>query len=285
MEWIREIRPCPVCGSEKHKEVGTRGGASHRDGTGEETMVVNCMDCTAIYARPTLLPVGNPYDGEEDYFAVHDYETVRKNAEQMLTEIEGHKGRILELGCGRGISLMVAKERGWDAYGVEMTQQFVDEARANGVNIEMATVEDCKALDSKYNVILMPAILEHLYQPVQVLKKISDALVPGGLLFIDVPNEQSLIYSIGNLYVKPWSMNLSPTFSPYHVVGFSHQSLTKALDLAGLSVKEIKTVKYGNVLPGGSLKRNIERSAMGVIQHVGQLLGRGDGLIAWAEKR
>lgn len=287
MQWYPENRPCPICDATEYVEIGTRGGKSHRDRLGEETMVVKCTNCTGIYCYPTLIPQGNPYDDEEGYFSMHSEEDVRTAATSTLEYFEklGKKGRILELGCGRGILSAVAKERGWDAKGVEMTVQFVEEAIRHGVEVEVATVEDCRSLDEKYDVILMPAILEHLYRPVDVLKRINNALNPGGMLFLDIPNEDSLTFQIGNLYSRPWSINLSPTFSPYHVVGFSPASIRRALDISGFDIHELSTVKYANTLPGGSIRRNLERFVMGVSLHVGQWIGRGDGLLVWAVKR
>lgn len=286
MEWVEEYRPCPVCKSESYREIGRRGGSSHRDGLGVETMVVKCSGCTARYARPFLIPQGNPYDTEVDYFKIHEPADVAEQGRTLMLVAErllGRKGRVLELGCGRGILLKVAREMGWETYGVEMTVQFAELAREHGV-IEVASAEEAKLLDDNYDLVLMPAILEHLYDPISVLRRVGNALVADGILFLDIPNEASFSFAIGNLYSHPASINLSPTFSPYHVIGFSSQSVATALKLSGFDVVDLATVKYSNALPGGSLKRNIERFAMGIIQSIGYIIGKGDGLVVWARK-
>lgn len=263
-----------------------RGGPSHRDGIGVETMVVKCSECTARYARPFLLPAGNPYDDEQNYFQLHEPAAVADHGRQLMLHAEsllGRKGRVLEIGCGRGILLKVAEEMGWESFGIEMTEQFAEIAREHAV-VEVASAENSRLLDDKYDLVLMPAILEHLYDPVSVLKRVSTSLVDDGHLFLDIPNEASLTFEIGNLYSRPASINLSPTFSPYHVVGFSRKSIETALNRAGLEIVDLTTIKYSNALPGGGLKRNLERFAMGVLQSVGHLIGKGDGLIVWARK-
>ena len=172
-------------------------------------------------------------------FAIHEIETIKGTARWVLDEAEkllGRKGRILELGCGRGIVLQEAAKRGWEVRGVEMTEQFAREA--DGVDIEVSSVEDCMSLSEKYDIVLLFAILEHVYEPVELLKRCNAALNHEGLLFIDVPNEASLTLKVGNLYSRPWSVNLSPTFAPYHVVGFSPQSLSKALEMSGFGVEK-----------------------------------------------
>ena len=289
VDWKKEYRPCPVCGSESRKLLGSRGGKAHRDGLGEETKIAKCRSCTAFYGYPTLVPQSNPYEAEADYFHIHDHQEKIDNGSELIKQAEtilGRSGSILEIGCGRGETLLAAKNRGWDVQGVEMTEQFAELASSLGVPVEVASAESCSALDNKYDVILLSAVLEHLYAPVDILRRIHSALVPGGLVFVDVPNEGSLGFVLGELYLKPrgWSMHLSPTFSPFHVVGFSPKSLSRALALADLNVHEMQLVKYTNVLPGGSVLRNLERLAMGTIQRIGVMIGKPDGIVAWARK-
>ena len=76
------------------------------------------------------------------------------------------------------------------------------------LEVEIASVQNAKLLDDKYDVVLLSAILEHLYNPVEILLKVRGALLRGGLVFIDVPNESSLSMHVGNAYMKlrrrPW---------------------------------------------------------------------------------
>ena len=66
---------------------------------------------------------------------------------------------------------------------------------------------------------------------------------PGGFVMLDVPNEKGLFFKAGNLYQKArgrrWCVNLAPTFSPFHVFGFSPRSLRKLLAKHGLEPKAV----------------------------------------------
>lgn len=294
-QWRAEDRPCPICGSRSIKELGARGGRAHHESKGVETSVVRCKDCQVIYTRPTLIPESNPYAKEsaDEYFQLHDFqgkilqgETLAEFAEKVL----GGTGRMLELGCGRGELLRGALNRGWSVYGVEMTEDYAEIARSHGVEIELASIEDCKFLEQTFDVILLAAVLEHLYDPMKTLERIRNALRPGGLLFIDVPNESSLTMRVGNLYMRArgrdWAVNLSPTFSPFHVVGFSPTSLRNALASAGFGVHTMTVPKWNNALPEGkTTTQKIERAAMGVVQSVGKVLRMGDGITCWAVRK
>jgi 2-polyprenyl-3-methyl-5-hydroxy-6-metoxy-1,4-benzoquinol methylase len=290
--WHPEIRPCPICGSREAKKIGARGGRAHREGKGVETHVVKCKNCRAIYTHPTLIPETNPYAKEsaDEYFQLHDSQQKVLQGEALAAFAEkvlGATGKMLELGCGRGELLAGAANRGWEVHGVELTEGFAEVARAQGVQVEASSVEACKSLDATYDVVLLAAILEHLYDPMQTLERVRNALRPGGLLFVDVPNESSLTMRFGNLYQRAcgrdWSINLSPTFSPFHVVGFSPQSLRRTLNSVGFRIHTLAVPKWSNDLPPGkNMREKIERSALSIVQSIGERVGMGDGIICWA---
>jgi SAM-dependent methyltransferase len=293
--WRAEDRPCPICGSRSIKELGARGGRAHHESKGVETSIVRCKDCHVIYTHPTLIPESNPYAKEsaDEYFQLHDFQQKILQGESLAAFAEkvlGGAGRMLELGCGRGELLKGALNRGWSVSGVEMTEDYIEVARSQGIEIEASSIENCKALEQTYDVILLAAVLEHLYDPMETLGKIRDALRPGGLLFIDVPNESSLTMRVGNLYMRArgrdWAINLSPTFSPFHVVGFSPTSLRRALNSVGFDIHALSVPKWNNALPEGkTTAQKIERAALGVVQSVGKVLGMGDGITCWAVRK
>lgn len=293
-QWRTEDRACPICQSRKAKRLGARGGRAHREGKGIKTDIVRCSVCDTAYPHPALIPETNPYAKEtaKEYFQLHNSQQKVKNGEALATYAEtvlGAPGRMLELGCGRGELLVGALNRGWTAFGVEMTETYAQVARLNGVEVECITIQDCKSLDVTYDVILLAAVLEHLYDPIETLVRIGKALRPGGLLFIDVPNESSLAMRIGNIYMrmrgKDWAINLSPTFAPYHVVGFSPISLQRALSSTGFRIHKLEVIKWKNALPqGNSFGHRIEQLALGIVQSVGKHIGMGDGITCWAIK-
>lgn len=288
--WSPEERPCPGCGSNVTRKIGSRGGDAHREGKGIKTSVVQCLHCELIYTKPTLIPLDNPYETQtEEYFHLHDSQQKSKIGEGLATfaeEVLGTKGKMLEIGCGRGELLVGARNRGWSVYGVEMTRGFAEIARRNGIEIECSSVEQCKSLHQTYDVVLLAAILEHLYDPIAILKKVHAALRPGGLVFIDVPNELSLTMRIGNYYMRlrgrDWTVNLSPTFSPFHVVGFSPKSLTAVLKSTGFRVLQLDLERWNNSLSDGSFIDRVERLGLSAVQTVGSITKMADGIGCWA---
>ncbi len=290
--WSPEERPCPGCGSNATRKLGSRGGEAHRHGKGVKTCIVQCLHCEVIYSKPTLIPLDNPYDKHtaEEYFQLHDSQQKTNAGEDLAAfaeEVLGTKGKMLEIGCGRGELLVGALNRGWSVYGIEMTGGFAEVARRKGIDIECSSVEQSKSLDQTYDVILLAAILEHLYDPIAILKKVHAALRPGGLVFIDVPNELSLTMRIGNCYMRvrgrDWTVNLSPTFSPFHVVGFSPKSLAAILNSTGFRVLHLDVERWNDSLPEGSgFIHRVERLGLYAVQTVGSIIKMADGIRCWA---
>jgi 2-polyprenyl-3-methyl-5-hydroxy-6-metoxy-1,4-benzoquinol methylase len=294
-KWKLEERPCPVCQSENFSFKGKRGGEYHRAKKGAVANIVKCKNCSLLYAQPTLVPIGNPYEGENDYFELHDSKWKQDFGEQLTEKIEkiiGKKGRIIEPACGLGDFLLGAKNRGWEARGVEMTQFYADAAGKLGLDVEVASVENSEYLKEKYDAMFMIAMLEHLYQPAEMLKIAYNALNPGGVIVINVPNElSSTVNRLGNIYIKSygkdWTMSLSPTFSPYHVVGFSPKSLQFALEKTGFELIEMTTHSGTNVLPVKGFRQKIESIGLTASLLIGKIsdkIGMGNEIICWAKK-
>ena len=290
--WRPEVRCCPACGADRFARLGRRGGPSHHLGLGVETTIVRCRRCHLVYPRPFLLPKANPYESyvPEDYFHAHD--PARKLAAgvslaRRATQILGRTGELLELGCGRGELLEGARQEGWRVSGVDMTPAFAG-VRPE-LRVEIAPVDRARSLERTYDVVYLAAILEHVYEPADVLRRVGGALTDGGLVFIDVPNECSLWTRVGNAYMaargRDWAVNLSPTFPPFHVVGFCPRSLRRLLERCGFSVVELRTHRWQNELPRRpGIRSGVERWSADAVLTLGWRLGMGAGITCWARK-
>jgi len=207
---------------------------------------------------------------------------------EFAESILGRTGRMLELGCGRGELLRGAANRGWKVRGVEMTEAFARIAReTHGIEVEWASIQSAESLGETYDVVVLAAILEHLYDPAETLDRVRRALCSGGLVFIDVPNECSLMTRVGNAYLrlrgKDWAINLSPTFSPFHVVGFCPMSLRRLLGRAGFRPIVFELHRWNIPLPpGGGLRGTLERAGLSVVLSLGKIIGMGAGMTCWA---
>jgi SAM-dependent methyltransferase len=290
--WQREHRPCPICSGTDHRRLGRRGGRAHHAGIGEETEVVRCRRCHGVYQSPVLVPSGNPYEEllSDEYFIGHDGGVKRRTGRSLARRAEallGRKGRLLEVGCGWGELLRGARDEGWTVAGVDMTDWG---SRSSDLDIEISPLESAHSLERTYDVVVLAAILEHLYDPEAALRRVFAGLVPGGLVYIDVPNECSLWSRVGNAYMRArgrdWAINLSPAFPPFHVVGFCPRSLRYLLSQTGFATRKLELYSLENRL-GKKLGffEALEYSGSAAFLALGQALGMGAGISCWAERR
>jgi 2-polyprenyl-3-methyl-5-hydroxy-6-metoxy-1,4-benzoquinol methylase len=172
-----------------------------------------------------------------------------------------------------------------------MTAHFAELARDRwGIEVEHASINDSKVLREPHDVVVMAAILEHLYDPVETLRRVRGALVTEGLLFVDVPNECSLMNTIGNMYLrirgKDWATNLSPTFSPFHVVGFCPESLRRLLTASGFEILSLRLYRTTSALPkAAGVQKAMEKHALEAVLWTGERVGRGAGISCWASRK
>jgi len=169
-----------------------------------------------------------------------------------------------------------------------MTDAFARIAsEEHGLEVEHASIESAQSLGESYDVVLLAAILEHLYEPVATLQRVRGALRRGGLVFIDVPNECSLMSRAGNAYMRlratDWAINLSPTFSPFHVVGFCPLSLRYLLGRIGLCPIRFELHRWNIPLPpADGCFATLERVGLNAVLSLGKLIGMGVGMTCWA---
>lgn len=293
--WLPQA--CPVCDKSTTKYVGRRGGTAHPAGLGVECRLWRCTKCGMVFPNPMPVPVGSVeqhYAVEPDnYFQHHVSARKLEGARSRLAQAErlaGGKGRLLDIGSGRGEALVAARELGWEAVGIEPSTTFARHAaESSGAEIRPDPVERCGFAEASFDAVLLAAVLEHLYNPDETIGEIARILRRGGALFVDVPNELGLYFRFGNLYQKlrgrDWSVNLAPTFEPFHVFGFNPQSLRALLAKHGLSVRHWHVYGGASLVPnrGGFVGyfEQLAARAVTAISNVGEL---GTYIETWAVK-
>jgi SAM-dependent methyltransferase len=293
--WTKQ--ECPICEIEPTEFVGKRGGTYHRSGAGVETEIWKCGKCGLVFPNPMPYPIGGlgqHYDvNADEYFAAHDTSQKLRGADVLIEEAESilnRKGRLLDVGVGRGEILLAAKRRDWEVEGVEPSATFAEYAEEKtGAKIWRQPIEESQIQESSFDVVILGAVLEHLYNPDQIIRKISQILVPGGLLYVDVPNEQGLYFRVGNTYQKlrkrEWCVNLAPTFPPYHVFGFSPHSLRVLLAKYGLKPKVWRIYGGTSMVPSkGGVAGLVESAGSKVITALSNFGNLGTYIETWAIK-
>ena len=143
------------------------------------------------------------------------------------------EGRYLDVGCGSGGSLGVARALGWRVAGIEMDAPAADKARRFSDEIHAGDLLSAPFARARFDLVTAFHVLEHVPDPVAVVRRMLDWLAPDGLLVIEVPNAGGLG---ATLFGRSWSgLEL-----PRHLSHFLPATLTSTIERAGGEVAWIR---------------------------------------------
>jgi len=238
--------------------------------------------------------LGDLYSEPDEYFLGSDVEFLKKNSLEMMKSFErkiGEKGRFLDVGCGVGYTIWAAQELGWEFEGVDPSKSFIETGRERlGVQGKPVALQQANFPSDYFDAIQMSSILEHLYNPVEVLHEVRRVLKPGGWLYFDAPNEDGLYMKFGNAYMRlqgrDWLVVMAPTFPPYHVQGFNPKSLRILTDRAQFQIRELKMCGAPWAFTGQqTLRVKLEFRAAQLVNRIDKLFGGGIFMTAWCQKK
>jgi 2-polyprenyl-3-methyl-5-hydroxy-6-metoxy-1,4-benzoquinol methylase len=131
-----------------------------------------------------------------------DFEDQKPTIENILSNIKRFKAvdpktRILEIGVGSGWFQIYCRQQGLDIRGLEISPQLKEFALEVGrkydteLELEVGNIEETELGSHAYDVIVASSVFEHVEDWRRGVKKIFDALKPGGLFYFDSTNKFS----------------------------------------------------------------------------------------------
>jgi len=241
-----DVVSCNMCGSSigQHRILGKRlnkpQGKNPKSKIGITTTIVKCLACGLIYSNPQPYPIDiQDHYGvlpesywRESYFNVEDNyfsDEIRK-VKNLIAFKEGMKS--LDIGAGIGKAMIALSRAGFDAYGFEPSAQFHERAITKmGIDagkLKLGMIEDVDYPVDHFDFISFGAVLEHLRDPSESIRKAFCWLKPHGVIHIEVPSSKWLINRLINVYYKlnltDYVGNLSPMHEPYHLYEFGLKS-------------------------------------------------------------
>lgn len=202
----------------------------------------HCQQCDVIFSDPMQNPGAEWYQQSDVYKERRERTTpiplavIRKDwrFKTFLNLQIQSGGQLLDVGCGAGIFLKLAKLEGYQIQGIESDPLAVaTAAKLYGVNnIATQSIEDFINAESSecFDIITLFDVLEHLTNPREVLEALEMRLKPGGYLVLTVP---------GHRRVPAW-FALDTDLPPHHLTLWSVKSMQSALAQAGYDVVDVK---------------------------------------------
>lgn len=145
-------------------------------------------------------------------------------------------GRILDIGCGPGYFLNLAKSQGWEPFGVDIDNGMVEFCRRSlSLNVTQGVLKSDSYPDNYFDAVTLFHVLEHLPGFDQTISDVANMIKPDGLLVIDVPNAGDIRRL---LFKENWMQ-----YREHHLWYFSRTTLGIILRKYGFEI--IKCVPHG----------------------------------------
>jgi 2-polyprenyl-3-methyl-5-hydroxy-6-metoxy-1,4-benzoquinol methylase len=154
---------------------------------------------------------------------------------QLLFIDELPPGELLEVGCGSGGRLPLFKALGWRVTGQDVDPVAAGEARrTTGAEVHVGPIEELARTQRRFNAIVVNHVIEHVVDPVALLRVCRSMLRPRGALICVTPNASSWGH---RRFGANW-MSLDP---PRHISLFTPSALRMASRMAGYESEEVLT--------------------------------------------
>lgn len=200
-------------------------------------------------------------------------------------------GRLLDVGCGDGSLLLMARSRGWEVQGIEPSPEAVEFCRRAGLDVRREFPGSGTPVETIYDAVTSIVTIEHLRDPANLVRFAWRALKPGGVFLVTTMNVDSEEARREGVH---WH-NYAP---PGHVVYFSRKPFARLIGEGGFEILDQQTNPSLLALPaspgsfGAGLRRILRpwkapllRVYGGLREQLAAVSGReGPDLILYARK-
>lgn len=195
--------------------------------------LARCRNCDIVFSV-----VEEAHHIEEGYSTASDPLYLMQSSErisahkraltQILPFVSGGS-RLLDIGSSYGLLLQLARERGLDVYGIELSADACEYCKDTlGLNVFCGKIDEAPFPPAYFDVITAIDVIEHLDNPSGFVSKINGLLKPGGILYLVTPNRGS--FSAKLLGYRWWS------YRRMHIYYFSKDVLYNFLGRNGFTI-------------------------------------------------
>jgi len=174
---------CLVCGSTDYGVLPAEYAHAY---------LVRCRNCGLVFG--SRIPSGEELNEHYGKYPRNNNLSALtiKRYEELLDQFEPYRktNRLLDIGCGDGHFLAVAKSRGWEVYGTEFTGEAVEVCRKKGIEMHHGIIQSWTGVKN-FDVITSFEVLEHITDGREHAAAIHSLLRTGGLFYFTTPNFNS----------------------------------------------------------------------------------------------
>lgn len=253
---------CPLCGFNKNKPIFQE---TFQDKEHKYALSINeCTFCQLCYVSPRLSVAGLSQLYNDAYMeqTLSGLNHVNENVSRLeyaqfvkylKQELPGG-GIVLDVGCGVGLMLdAIAKDcPNVLAHGIELFNYAGQKAIEKGHNVRLGDIvqmDDFKS--NSLDAIIILYVLEHMQDPIAVLKKCHSLLKESGKMFIAVPNYRYLKLTHTGIMAWFFYGKHSNLFPKEHLFNYTPKTITNMLNKSGFVISyfgQAKPLKTGTFI-------------------------------------
>ena len=208
-----------------------------------EEMIISyrvCSDCGTVtqYPPPDAEILNNYYNTigtpQENVTSYGEYKKrVYEDRYQLITSNINFKAgsKIIEIGSANGLFLKYFANDEYEVFGVEPSAVASKKAVELGINTICSTLdsEDLVGYHNRFDLALSMHTLEHITDAQKFISIMSALIVPGGYLYIEVPDD----YKVPGETMLAWGDEISAV----HISHFTSTGLLRLISDAGLTIR------------------------------------------------
>ena len=203
MDSLFEYRNCPNCGCNDFTVLFDSNMKQDDFQEGVESVYmlpgdeygrhVKCRNCQLVYVNPIEkeTKINEDYSKRKsaDVSIIRESRLRASKAQVELIKRYKTDANLLDIGCGEGFFLFNASKAGYSTKGVELSRDAALYARREfSLEVEATAFEGLEFPANCFDVVTLWQVLEHVPQPLMILKEVHRTLKPGGLLAASTPD-------------------------------------------------------------------------------------------------
>lgn len=177
-------------------------------------------------------------------FQKDDYPYQEEINEGIVRQVKASKvsGSILDVGAGRGALGEALVALGYEVYAIESNEKAASEARKKLSQVICADLHCMDKIhaalqDKKFSYIVFSDVLEHVYDPLQVLRAYAPFLAENGRILISLPNAVNWLNRLRFMFGL-FNYEMTGVMDRTHIRFFTFTSAKKLLEAAQLSIEK-----------------------------------------------
>ena len=231
---------CPIC-----RDVTTKRFQCRVNLVGRTAYdLVECLACGVLYFHPL------PPEAELTCFYSAAYYSFDRSPEEakgrwFAARLRRWKARgtFLDVGCVTGFFLHgIQAHSAWEVYGTEFGESAVQFARERlGLHVTQGNLGAAHFPEAFFDYVHVNNVLEHVLDPVALLKEVKRIVKPDGLFFLSVPNG----FTDSRDLLKFYKLEQQPARSKHgHLFFFPARTLLLLFERLGFAVEQKKTYHF-----------------------------------------